>query len=357
MPIWFIVVYIFGSIGLGCIFALLFFLYTDRKQSLVSAPNHGSGSNNAAPARIDAIYFGGVRMMETRDLMVIEVTVFSRLQIPYQTTIRQFMTAEDIDQLHAGDVITFYEDTRDYGYGTVSPKTPAEIIRADVKTFKANKIYPERQKTGLWLLIGRNPNMFTRSISFILIITIFGIGFLSPYMVSGNVDWLLLKIKHFPQKFIFQDKGNFNPEEFKKAYDKAIGYIGDQRIESLLFYKSFTQVTIEPADKPGYLRSRTIRGNSVEWPFMTWTIDDQDRLFTLKSIRYDLLKKALDNAATDHELKNIMYIGFRKGIRWGTRDRRIPPDYKQNHIDIHIVFEGGNESLDYNGETGERLPK
>jgi len=355
MPIWFIVVFIFGSIALGWFFALLFFSYADRKRSLILA--HDEYGCRATPARLDAIHFDGVRMMETRDLMIIEVTVFSRFEAPYQTTVRQFMTAEDIDQLREGDIITFYEDTRDSGYGIVSPKFPAGTIRADFKTFKANKVYPERRKTGLWLLIGRNPNVLTRSVSFILISAIFSIGFLSPYIISGNVEWLLLKIKHFPQRLIFQDKGNFNPEEFKKAYDKAIEYIDDQRIESLLFYNAFTQVTVEQADNAGYLRSVTIRGNSVERNFISWTIDREDRLFTSASVRYHLLKKALDDAATDHKLEDIMYIGVRKGIRWETRDHRIPPDYKQNYVDIHIVFEGGHKSLDYNGETGERLPK
>lgn len=357
MPIWFIFVHIFGSIALGWLFTLVFFLYIDRKQSLVLEHDRGHGSSNAAPARIDTIRFGGMRMMETRDLMIIETTVFSQFEAPYQTTVHQFMSADEVDQLRESDIISFYEDKHDRGYGIITPNLPDGIIRADFKIFKANKVYPERRKMGLLLLIGRNTNMFTQSISFMLIMAIFSVGFLLPYIVSGNVDWLRLKIKHFPQKLIFQDKGNFNSEEFKKAYDKAIEYIGDQRIESLLFYKDFTHVTIELADKPGHLQSITIRGNSVERNFISWTIDDQDRLFTLEPVRYNVLKKALDDAAIDHKVKDIMYIGFRKGRRWGTRDRRIPTDYTQNYMDIHIVFEGGNESLHYNGETGKRLPK
>lgn len=356
MPIWFIVVHILGAIGLGWIFGLLFFWYIDRKRSLILPPDQGYGSNTAAPARIDSIQFGGIRMLETRELMIIKVTVFSRSKERYQTSVRQFMTAEDIGQLHEGAIITFYEDPYDHGYGMVSHTLPAGEIGADVKTFKANKVYPERRKIGLWLLVGRNPNVFTRSVSFMLIFALFGIGFLSPYIVTGNVDWLRLRMKYLPQKLIFQNKGNFNPEAFKKAYDKAVSYIGDRRIESLLFYKGFTAVRIEQADKSGYLQSATIRGNSAETHFIPSTTDDQDRLFTLESIRYDLLEKALDDAAKDHHIKDVMYIGFRKDRRWGTRDARIPPDYTQLYLDIHIVFEGGEKSLDYNGETGERLP-
>jgi len=29
---------------------------------------------------------------------------------------------------------------------------------------------------------------------------------------------------------------------------------------------------------------------------------------------------------------------------------------RERYVDIHIVFEGGETSLDYHGETGERLP-
>lgn len=347
MPVWFIVVHVLGSIGLGWLFGMLFFRYTDRKRA--RALTQASGL--AVPARIDSIQFGGVRMMETRELTVIRVTVFRRSSAPYQTTVRQFMTAEDLDQLQEGSLVTFFEDPHDHGYGMVSPTLPTGEIPADIKTFQADKVYPERRKTGLWLLVGRNPNKVARSVSFILIFVLFGIGFLSPYAITGNVDWLRLRITYFPQKLIFQDKGNFNPEVFKKAYDKAVAYIGDRRIESLLFYKDFTDVRIERTDKPGRLRSATIRGNSVGTHFMPSSTDDQDRLFTLESVRYDILKKALDDAAKDHDIEDIMYIGFRKDIRWS-----MPVPRRQRYVDIHIVFEGGETSLDYNGETGERLP-
>lgn len=54
---------------------------------------------------------------------------------------------------------------------------------------------------------------------------------------------------------------------------------------------------------------------------------------------------------------NIIYIGVRKDTRWGTRDGRVKPDYDRYHTDIHVVFKGGDESLHYHGETGERLPE
>lgn len=202
--------------------------------------------------------------------------------------------------------------------------------------------------------------VLTKPLSFVLIFSFFSLGFLLPYLVTGNLDWFRLRVKYFPQKLLFQYKGNFNPEVFKKAYDKAIMYIGDRRIESLLFYKDFTELRIERLDKPGYFSNVTIRGNSVSAAFMTSRPDKEDRLFTVDSIRYELLKGALEDAATDHGIEDMMYIGVRKGIRWGTRDGRIPPDYERDHIDIHLTFSSllsPASSLHYNGETGQRLPR
>ena|SRR5690606_2382680 len=346
LPILLIVVYLVGSIGLGLLFSRVFFRYTDRKRRALAQT-----SGLAAPARIDAIRFGGVRMLETRELMVIQVTVFQRSGAPYQTTVRQFMTVGEGDLLQEGSLVTFLEDPHDPGYGMVSTILPAGEIPADIRTFQADKVYPERRKTGLWLLVGRNPNGLARSVSFILILALFGAGFISPYTATGNVDWLRLRLRYFPQKLVFQDKGNFNPEMFKKAYDKAVAYIGDRRIESLLFYKDFTDIRVEPTDEPGRLQGATIRGNSVGTHFIHYSLDDEDRLFTLESVRYDALKKALDDAAKDHDIADIMYIGFRKDIRWS-----MPVAQRERYVDIHIVFEGGETSLDYHGETGERLP-
>src|SRR5690606_40831612 len=64
LPVWFIVVYLLGSIGLGLLFSRVFFRYTDRKRRALALT-----SGLAAPARIDAIRFGGVRMLETRELI------------------------------------------------------------------------------------------------------------------------------------------------------------------------------------------------------------------------------------------------------------------------------------------------
>src|SRR5690606_6623040 len=92
MPIWFIVVYILGSIGLASAFCRLLFRYTDRKRARALAQDRAQPNGLAVPARIDSIRFGGLRMMETRELMVVQLTVFRRSEKHYQTTVRQLMT-------------------------------------------------------------------------------------------------------------------------------------------------------------------------------------------------------------------------------------------------------------------------
>lgn len=83
-----------------------------------------SDRTNVSAARIDSVDHGGIRLMEERDLFVIKMTVFSKLKLPFQTTIRQFMTAEQIERLQEQPVVTFYEDTHNPGSGTISLTPP-----------------------------------------------------------------------------------------------------------------------------------------------------------------------------------------------------------------------------------------
>lgn len=355
LSVWFLFVFVPGSIGLGWVFVLVYISYTDYKARL-SASNPAGGSKDAAPALIEQVRHAGLRIMETRELMVVELTVFPTSGEPYQTTVRQLFKLDDLEQLSKGTVVTFYEDVHDTGYGMVSLGLPEGGGAEDLTAFRTGAVFPERRRTGLLLLVGRNPSIFARSVSMVLFLVVFGYGFLSPYIVTGNVDWLRLRITYFPQKLTFQYKGNFNPEAFRKAYDKAMECIGDRRVESLLFYKDFTNVRAEDHDKPGYISHVIIRGNSVEEGILSLTTAEEDRLFTVDAINFELFSKALDDAATEHDIEDIMYIGVRKGIRWGARDRHIRGSI-QHHVDIHVVFEGGQESLHYHGETGERLPE
>ncbi len=356
VSIWLLFALIPGSIGLAWLFVWGFIRYTDHKAQAATS-GLAADEVNAAPARIDSVDYAGVRLMEKRDLLEIKITVFPKFRPPFQTTIRQFMTAEQIEQLQEQHVVTFFEDTHNPGYGRVSLAQPAEEFLIDEPTFRATKIYPEQSKSSFLPLIGRKLTILTRLVNMVLIFALFGFGFFLPFMLTGNVDWLRLRVTYFPQRVVFQYKGNFNAEAFEKAYAKAMAYIGDRQVESLLFYKDYTNVRVEDPDKPGYIGHAIIRGNSVEEGILSLTTSEPDRLFTVDSVSFELLRKVLDDVATDHDIEDIFYIGVRRDTRWGTRDGRIPPDYKQHHVDLHVLFRPDNESLHYHGETGVRLPR
>lgn len=356
ISVWLLFVFIPGSIGLAWLFVQVFVRYTDHKARMATSDT-ASDSMNASPARIDSVDHGGMRLMEERNLLVIKMTVFSRFKPPFQTTIRQFMTAEQIERLQQLPVVTFYEDTHNPGSGTISLTPPTGELLTGETTAQATKIYPERSKSSFSSLIGRNSSMLTRLVNMVLIFALFGFGFLSPFMLTGNVDWLRLRVSYFPQKLVFQYKGNFNAEPFKKAYAKAMSYIGNRQVESLLFYKDYTVIMVEDPDKPGYIEHAIIRGNSVEKGILSSMTSDPDRLFTVDSVNFELLQKVLEDVATDHNIEDIFYIGVRSDTRWGTRDGHIPPDYKKNHVDIHVLFRPDSESLHYHGETGVRFPR
>src|SRR5690606_15517469 len=293
ISVWLLFVFIPGSIGLGWLFVQVFVGYTDHKVRMATS-DMASGRTNASAARIDSVDHGGIRLMEERNLVVIKMTVFSKFKPPFQTTIRQFMTVEQIERLQEQSVVTFYEDTHIPGSGAISLTPPTGALLTGETTVQATKIYPERSKSSFFPLIGHNSSMLTRLVNMVLISALFGFGFLSPFMLTGNVDWLRLRVTYFPQKLVFQYKGNFNAEAFEKAYAKAMAYIGNRRVESLLFYKDYTVIRVEDSDKPGYVEHAIIRGNSVEKGILSLTTSEPDRLFTVDSVSFELLQKVVD---------------------------------------------------------------
>src|SRR5690606_40346100 len=94
--------------------------FPTRRSSDLATSDMASDRTNVSAARIDSVDHGGIRLMEERNLLVIRMTVFSKFKPPFQTTIRQFMTAEQIERLQELPVVTFYEDTHNPGSGTIS---------------------------------------------------------------------------------------------------------------------------------------------------------------------------------------------------------------------------------------------
>lgn len=95
-----------------------------------------------------------------------------------------------------------------------------------------------------------------------------------------------------------------------------------------------------------------IRGNSVSARRMLGANFDEEDQFDVDEIRYEVMEKALDDLAKEYDVSDIMYMGFRKDIRW-----HLPVEQRTDFMDLHIVMEGGKTSFLYDGKTGKRLPK
>src|SRR5690606_40777689 len=127
--------------------------------------------------------------------------------------------------------------------------------------------------------------------------TLFRSGFISPYMATGNTDWFVLRMKYFPQKLTFDNKGNFNEELLRKSFDKAVEYIDGRKVVSLLFYKDFTEAQIRQAVDSERMLRAVIRGNSVSARRMLGANFDEEDQFDVDEIRYEVMEKALDDLA------------------------------------------------------------
>src|SRR5690606_3311807 len=215
------------------------------------------------------------------------------------------------ERLQELPVVTFYEDPHNPGSGTISLTPPTGELLTGETTAQATKIYPKRGKRSFFPLIGRNSSMLSRLVNMVLIFALFGFGFLSPFMLTGNVDWLRLRVTDFPQKLVFQYKGNFNAEPFKKAYAKAMSYIGNRKVEYVVCYRDYTIIMVEDPDKPSYIEQAIIRGNFVELGILSSMTSYPDRMFTVVSVSFVLLQTVLEDVATDHNIETIFYIGVR----------------------------------------------
>jgi hypothetical protein len=345
-----VIVNIVGSIGLCWLFVYIFVRYQTAKYN--SALHQSKEPGHTVTAHIDDMQFAGLRLMETHQLMTFQLTVYPSLGDIYQTTIRQYMTQEALNNLQDIQYISFQEDPLSPGMGTILAKAPENKTRqlninatgsdSESGSVKAvnypHQIYNKAGKNTLLTLVGQSQNKISRILNTFLILVLFFTGFLVPFKMSGNLDWLRIKLKYYPQKFTFHYKGNFNEDAFNMAYDKAVGFIGDQKIESLLFYNDLISVNYEPADHKGYTQLVNIKGNTVEKIFSPSVIREPERLFNIDAVSLDRFKKAIAAIQQTNELHKVMYFGVRSDI-W--------PRQPQAAIDLNVVFEDGRKSLHY----------
>src|SRR5690606_35748819 len=135
-----------------------------------------------------------------------------------------------------------------------------------------------------------------------------------------------------------------------------IAYIGNRRVESLLFYKDFTAVTVEKEHRKNVFDNATIRGASISAHTNPSSIHYETDLFAVNDFSLPILKKALADVARKHNLKDLIYVGLRRDYRWETWRGNGSPD-RTKYADIKFAFKGGNSSLRYNGKTGVRVTR
>ena len=202
-------------------------------------------------------------------------------------------------------------------------------------------------------MIFRRGNAIITALSSLLCITVFIGGFTVPYAVTGNLDGLESKIRHIPETASGKNIGNFEEEEFEKAYNRAAAFIGSRRVEWILFYQNFTRISAEMPDKKYALRGTSITGNRISTYGSSYSPSSSNSLFTVNEASLAIVKKAIADVAKDHDLKSVLYIGLQKGVRWRWKDENGHRDHAR-YLDITFVLKGA-KSLKYDGRKGVRI--
>lgn len=204
-------------------------------------------------------------------------------------------------------------------------------------------------------MIFQRRNAIASTMSGLLMLVAFIAGFGVPNAVTGNLDGLQSRIRRLPQTLTGQGIGNFEEDEFERAYKRAVAYVGNRRVVTLLFYKDYTSIIVEKPDKENAYDKAILRGGHISTRDYPYDLVSQSRLFTVDETPIAVVKKALGNAAKDNNLKRLMYISLGKDIRLGSTAENGSLD-RSAYIDIMFVFKDGSDVLHYDGKTGEKIP-
>ncbi|SDZ91015.1 hypothetical protein SAMN05192529_10421 [Arachidicoccus rhizosphaerae] len=188
----------------------------------------------------------------------------------------------------------------------------------------------------------------------LLAIGLFWFGFLLPYLWTGNVDGLTTKIRQIPAKITWRYIGNFEAQEFHKAFKRAVAAVGDQPTVFLFFYRDYSYFSAEDKNKKGRYPSIYMHGNSRFSYGFDQSPDNEKVLFKAGEVSEAALDKVLQHLKKHYNLRQVLYIGIDKNRRWGLKG----PDglvHNEVMLDIRVVFNGGHRSLKYDGRTGDFL--
>jgi len=203
----------------------------------------------------------------------------------------------------------------------------------------------------VWRLNDKRGNKLKTVIYSIFPLLLLTGGFLLPYKITGNLDGLYSTVRHLPKTLIGQNIGNFELPEFERAYNRAAKFIGERKVETLIFYKSFTHISAEAPGKNGKLRMTDIKGNNASSFGSVYDPSDANTLFTMQEASLPMFKKVIADVARKYKLRKVMYVGISRDIRWGRSYPDGSPDHSR-HLDIRIVFNGGDHTLKYDAKTG-----
>ncbi len=311
---------IFGFIALTFLWAIVFTRGLTSKITKMTANGENIGGGNArrVPARVEKLEEAGLVVNNFNHQFKFTLTVFPDSGEPYQTTIRQFITMGELPNFYTGRFVAFIEDKENPGYG-IMEISPNEAWRDKVydaaekfKNVKAQKVYPDKGSSIFETEVG-NVSGLRLAFGIVLSLAFLGLGFSFPFALSGNFDQLITDVRDLPKTLTGQNIGNFDNKNLDKAYQKAIGYIGNRKAEKILIYDKFVVLGVEAEGQKNAYDDVTLRGNSAEVsPNSGSSLVNPEQLFTADETSLPILKKALAESLKKYDVKNLTYVGFKK---------------------------------------------
>lgn len=311
---------IFGFIAFTFFWAIVFTrgLTSKIKKMTANGENIGGGNAQRVLARIEKLEEAGLVVNNFNHQFKFTLTVFPDMGEPYQTTIRQFITMGDLPNFYTGRFVAFIEDRDNPGYG-VMEINPNEAWRDKVydpsekfKNVKAQKVYPNKGSSIFPTELGKVSGV-RLAFGIVLSLAFLGLGFALPFVLSGNFDQLISDVRDLPKTLTGQNAGNFDDENLDKAYQKAIDYIGNRKVEKIMIYDKFTVLSVEAEGQKKAYDDVTLRGNSAEvHPNSSSSLVNPEELFTSDETSLPILKKVLAESLKKYDVKNLTYVGFRK---------------------------------------------
>ncbi|MFT4198149.1 MAG: hypothetical protein QM601_09610 [Pseudoxanthomonas sp.] len=190
----------------------------------------------------------------------------------------------------------------------------------------------------------------------------FALGFLLPFTLSsGGIETVTSFVQDLPRTLTGRNHGNFGKDKLRKAYERAVAYAGDRRIDDLLVYEGYVRMTVENPSQPNAYDNVTLRGAVAESePDRASSAISPEETFCAADTNFGMLERALDDALKHGGLKQMLYIGLRTrpGIPGVSINEQAGLTSSENRsVVITVGFDGdyGSTSRTYDGASGRFL--